>query len=164
MIEADDRQKARLHDLQHQNAHADQEETREELSLLCHRWWPPSRTRRALWHIDCRCCDVSSRERALEVDRTKTDDFESADWRNVEAFDPFLRSNNPQDRMSALGQKRTSRHLQSMSALPPKADIGTQSWNVRFVPKADTPRARETVAHFSTAPPLSAQSLKPPRL
>ena len=24
-----------------------------------------------------------------------------------------------------------------MSALPPKADIGTQSWNVRFVPKAD---------------------------
>src|SRR5262249_45366936 len=29
--------------------------------------------------------------------------------------------------MSALGQKRTSRPLQSMSALPPKADIGTQS-------------------------------------
>jgi hypothetical protein len=24
-----------------------------------------------------------------------------------------------------------------MSALPPKADIGTQRWNVRFVPKAD---------------------------
>src|SRR6516225_900258 len=24
-----------------------------------------------------------------------------------------------------------------MSALPPKADIGTRSWNVRFVPKAD---------------------------
>src|SRR6516165_7763231 len=24
-----------------------------------------------------------------------------------------------------------------MSALPPKADIRTQSWNVRFVPKAD---------------------------
>src|SRR6516162_4255597 len=24
-----------------------------------------------------------------------------------------------------------------MSALPPKADIGTQSWNVRFVPKAE---------------------------
>src|SRR5262249_21509894 len=24
-----------------------------------------------------------------------------------------------------------------MSALPPKPDIGTQSWNVRFVPKAD---------------------------
>src|SRR6516164_2769983 len=39
--------------------------------------------------------------------------------------------------MSALGQKRTSERFQSMSALPPKADIGTQSWNVRFVPKAD---------------------------
>jgi len=24
-----------------------------------------------------------------------------------------------------------------MSALPPKADIGTQRWHVRFVPKAD---------------------------
>jgi hypothetical protein len=33
--------------------------------------------------------------------------------------------------MSALGQKQTSRHFQSMSALPPKADIGTQSRNVR---------------------------------
>src|SRR5262249_62262818 len=39
--------------------------------------------------------------------------------------------------MSALGQKRTWPHVRSMSALPPKADIGTQSWNVRFVPKAD---------------------------
>ena len=39
--------------------------------------------------------------------------------------------------MSALGQKRTSKDVQSMSALPPKADIGTQSRNVRFVPKAD---------------------------
>jgi hypothetical protein len=40
-------------------------------------------------------------------------------------------------RMSALGQKQTSRHLQPMSALPPKADIGTQPRDVRFVPKAD---------------------------
>jgi len=39
--------------------------------------------------------------------------------------------------MSALGQKRTSHQVRVMSALPPKADIGTQSWNVRFVPKAD---------------------------
>jgi hypothetical protein len=39
--------------------------------------------------------------------------------------------------MSALGQKRTSEQVQSMSALPPIADIGTQSRNVRFVPKAD---------------------------
>src|SRR5262249_55536869 len=42
--------------------------------------------------------------------------------------------------MSALGQKRTSERFQSMSALPPKADIGTQSRNVRFVPKADIMR------------------------
>src|SRR5262249_19288180 len=40
--------------------------------------------------------------------------------------------------MSALGQKQTSRHLQPMSALHPKADIGTQLRNVRFVPKADS--------------------------
>ena len=39
--------------------------------------------------------------------------------------------------MSALGQKRTFELVRAMSALPPKADIGTQSWNVRFVPKAD---------------------------
>src|SRR5262249_36952771 len=39
--------------------------------------------------------------------------------------------------MSALGQKQTFRNDRPMSALPPKADIGTQSANVRFVPKAD---------------------------
>src|SRR5215472_8744371 len=39
--------------------------------------------------------------------------------------------------MSALGQKQTFRKVQSMSALPPKADIGTQPRDVRFVPKAD---------------------------
>jgi len=39
--------------------------------------------------------------------------------------------------MAALGQKQTLRRVQMMSALPPKADIGTQSRNVRFVPKAD---------------------------
>src|SRR5215813_7388669 len=39
--------------------------------------------------------------------------------------------------MSALGQKQTSRHLQPTTAFPPKADIGTQPLNVRFVPKAD---------------------------
>ena len=52
----------------------------------------------------------------------------------------FLRGNNIQDRMSALGQKQTFRNVQLMSALPPKADIGTQSRNVRFVPKADIGR------------------------
>jgi len=39
--------------------------------------------------------------------------------------------------MSALGQKRTLRSAWGMSALPPKADIGTQPHDVRFVPKAD---------------------------
>ena len=32
-----------------------------------------------------------------------------------------------------------------MSALPPKADIGTQPLNVRFVPKADIPGALTAV-------------------
>ena len=35
-----------------------------------------------------------------------------------------------------------------MSALPPKADIGTQSWNVRFVPKADILRCGRELALF----------------
>jgi len=39
--------------------------------------------------------------------------------------------------MSALGQKRTLKRLHLMSALPPKADIGTQPHDVRFVPEAD---------------------------
>ena len=39
--------------------------------------------------------------------------------------------------MSALGQKQTSRHVRAMSALLPKADIGTQRRNVRYVPKTD---------------------------
>ena len=38
-------------------------------------------------------------------------------------------------RMSALGQKQTFRSVRAMSALPPKADIGTHPRNVRFVPK-----------------------------
>src|SRR5262245_7983419 len=39
--------------------------------------------------------------------------------------------------MSALGQKQTLGKVRLMSALPPKADIGTQPPDVRFVPKAD---------------------------
>jgi hypothetical protein len=39
--------------------------------------------------------------------------------------------------MSALGQKQTLDRRPLMSAIPPKADIGTQSRHVRFVPKAD---------------------------
>src|SRR6516165_5856802 len=56
--------------------------------------------------------------------------------------------------MSALGQKQTSRHLQPMSALPPKADIGTQSANVRYVPKADIGRTTALLsAVFLPCPP-----------
>jgi hypothetical protein len=41
--------------------------------------------------------------------------------------------------MSALGHKQTFRNAIATSALPPKADIETQSRDVRFVPKADIP-------------------------
>jgi hypothetical protein len=39
--------------------------------------------------------------------------------------------------MSAMGQKQTLKRFQPMSALLPKADIGTQSRDVHFVPIAD---------------------------
>jgi hypothetical protein len=39
---------------------------------------------------------------------------------------------------------------QSMSALPPKADIGTQSRDVRFVPKADIVTRLVTVTQMLT--------------
>jgi hypothetical protein len=50
--------------------------------------------------------------------------------------------------MSALGQKQTSTHVHVMSALPPKADIETQSRDVRFVPKADV-SSRSKTARYS---------------
>src|SRR5262249_2984224 len=56
--------------------------------------------------------------------------------RNVKAGD-WKRSGGRLS-MSALGHKRTLRLVRLMSALPPKADIGTRSWNVRFVPIADS--------------------------
>jgi len=37
--------------------------------------------------------------------------------------------------MSALGQKQTLGRVRPMSALPPKADIGSAGGDVRFVPK-----------------------------
>ena len=39
--------------------------------------------------------------------------------------------------MSALGQKQRWRHVQTMSALPPKADIAEHDQDVCFVPIAD---------------------------
>jgi hypothetical protein len=41
--------------------------------------------------------------------------------------------------MSALGHKRTLKHVRLMSALPPKADILHCDRDVRFVPIADIP-------------------------
>jgi hypothetical protein len=49
----------------------------------------------------------------------------------------ILGGDNPQDRMSAMGQKQTSEQVRAMSALPPKADIDQHGRDVRFVPKAD---------------------------
>jgi hypothetical protein len=48
-----------------------------------------------------------------------------------------LHSSNREARMSALGQNRTLKRLQPMSALPPKADIRLRRRHVRFVPTAD---------------------------
>src|SRR6516165_12799625 len=53
--------------------------------------------------------------------------------------------------MSALGQKQTSAHVGVMSALPPKADIGTQPRNVCFVPKADIPHCSEESRYSITS-------------
>ncbi len=38
-------------------------------------------------------------------------------------------------KMSAMGQKQSSRHVRVMSALPPIADIRRCRWDVRLVPK-----------------------------
>ena len=54
--------------------------------------------------------------------------------RTVEISALAIKSGLP---MSALGHKRTKRHLGAMSALPPKADKAQTCWHVRLVPKAD---------------------------
>src|SRR5262249_25540510 len=59
--------------------------------------------------------------------------------------------------MSALGQKQTSELVQSMSALPPKADIETRSRDVRFVPKADS-----CSAAINGKSPVTRPSLRTP--
>src|SRR5215472_13315419 len=53
--------------------------------------------------------------------------------------------------MSALGQKQTLRKVRLMSALPPKTDIETQSWNVCFVPKADKVHRSKSVTYSITS-------------
>jgi hypothetical protein len=62
-----------------------------------------------------------------------------------------LHGSNPEQPMSALRQKRTLQRLLVMSALPPKADIGTQSWNVRSVPEADSCTAAKYVGYSITS-------------
>src|SRR5262252_1660400 len=54
-------------------------------------------------------------------ERDYTRELRSAKW----GFGLKLHSSNSEPLMSALGHKQTSRHLEPMSALPPKADIGT---------------------------------------
>src|SRR5215467_15070698 len=53
---------------------------------------------------------------------------------------------------AALGQKQTSEDIQSMSALPPKADIAEGDRHVRFVPKADIATIRVTLRAAGSSP------------
>jgi len=65
---------------------------------------------------------------------------------------------------SALGQKQTSRHFQSMSALPPRADMVQRNCDGRFVPKADILRRSKivlfVVSHSIAASGRSLRRLK----
>jgi len=63
-----------------------------------------------------------------------------------------LHSSNPKPLMFALGQKQTSEEVRPMSVLPPKADIGTQLRDVRFVPRADIARGLLRVLSDQIAP------------
>ena len=70
-----------------------------------------------------------------------------------------------------LGQKRTFRNVQRMSALPPKADTDQHGCDVRFVPKADiTQRAgrysitlREVAGVLAKAPKKAGGSVQEKR-
>jgi hypothetical protein len=54
--------------------------------------------------------------------------------------------------MSALGQKRTSKHVRVMSALPPEADIQSSSWDFRFVQKASKGSAKNNFLWLAVVP------------
>src|SRR5262249_18984702 len=56
---------------------------------------------------------------------------------------------------------RTFRSAIAMSALPPKADIGTQPRNVRFVPKADIRRDSEIIGRSPHPAELAASPRRP---
>jgi hypothetical protein len=69
----------------------------------------------------------------------------------------MLHDSNPEALMSALGHKRTSDVISTMSALPPKADISRAHWDVRFVPKADILRCREERRYSITSSAAQAR-------
>jgi hypothetical protein len=73
-----------------------------------------------------------------------------------------LHGGNPGPLMSALGQKQTLHSEIGMSALPPKADIGGVSSDVRFVPKADNAPAPKAWRHWprSFAPHRGIRNLR----
>jgi hypothetical protein len=52
--------------------------------------------------------------------------------------------------MSALGQKQTLQSMKPMSALPPRADIGTQPRDVCFVPEADVSKCSKNCSYSIT--------------
>ena len=73
--------------------------------------------------------------------RNYSRDLRLAEW----GLTVILRSNHPQDRMSALGKSGQSHWGHTMSALPAKADIVQHGGNVRFVPIGDIAAASAAV-------------------
>jgi len=61
--------------------------------------------------------------------------------------------------MSALGQKQTFAEVQTISALPPKADIKKRCWDVRFVPKADIQELRDLGPNAATLTEVLAEEV-----
>jgi hypothetical protein len=61
-----------------------------------------------------------------------------------------LHGSKPEPLMSALGQKRTSEHVRGMSALPPKADIGSARPGVGSVPQMDLSNIRDVRSYSLT--------------
>src|SRR6516164_1138136 len=65
--------------------------------------------------------------------------------------------------MSALGQKRTSKHVQSMSALPPKADIANSisscALSPASSPSVDKAAVRDRRKLFVVAPAVAAAAV-----
>jgi hypothetical protein len=70
----------------------------------------------------------------------KRDELAPSPSRTRHGRGPISTAERGEDEAAAdvrLGQKRTLGRVRLMSALPPKAEIGGVSTDVRFVPKAD---------------------------